>query len=102
MCIWHLTAHASPHRYAVSSLTMADLAITSLVFPLPDPENAMAPLGGRSPATAAWDRLQLSIPGSVRCWSVRRRSGAMATCEVCGNDYDKAFQVTVAGATPYL
>jgi Rieske Fe-S protein len=23
----------------------------------------------------------------------------MATCEVCGNDYDKAFQVTVAGAT---
>jgi ribosome-binding protein aMBF1 (putative translation factor) len=23
----------------------------------------------------------------------------MATCEVCGADYDKAFQVTVAGAT---
>jgi len=23
----------------------------------------------------------------------------MATCEVCGNDYDKAFQGTVAGAT---
>jgi len=22
----------------------------------------------------------------------------MATCEVCGNDYDKAFEVTVAGA----
>jgi hypothetical protein len=28
-----------------------------------------------------------------------RRRGALATCEVCGNDYDKAFQVTVAGAT---
>jgi hypothetical protein len=28
-----------------------------------------------------------------------RMSGAMATCEVRGNDYDKAFQVTVAGAT---
>jgi hypothetical protein len=27
------------------------------------------------------------------------KEGAMATCEVCGNDYDKAFQVTVAGAT---
>jgi hypothetical protein len=23
----------------------------------------------------------------------------MATCEVCGNDYDKAFQVIAAGAT---
>jgi hypothetical protein len=23
----------------------------------------------------------------------------MARCEVCGNDYDKAFQVTAAGAT---
>jgi hypothetical protein len=23
----------------------------------------------------------------------------MATCEACGNDYDKAFEVTVAGAT---
>jgi hypothetical protein len=23
----------------------------------------------------------------------------MAVCEVCGNDYDKAFQVTLAGAT---
>jgi hypothetical protein len=23
----------------------------------------------------------------------------MARCDVCGNDYDKAFQVTVAGAT---
>jgi hypothetical protein len=23
----------------------------------------------------------------------------MATCEVCGNDYDKAFEVTAAGAT---
>jgi hypothetical protein len=26
---------------------MADLAITGLVFPLPDLQNAMAPLGGR-------------------------------------------------------
>ena len=23
----------------------------------------------------------------------------MATCETCGNDYDKAFQVTMAGKT---
>ncbi len=23
----------------------------------------------------------------------------MATCEVCGNDYDKAFEVTAAGVT---
>jgi len=23
----------------------------------------------------------------------------MGVCEVCGNDYDKAFQVTLAGAT---
>jgi hypothetical protein len=23
----------------------------------------------------------------------------MATCEVCGNDYDKAFEVIVAGST---
>jgi hypothetical protein len=23
----------------------------------------------------------------------------MATCDVCGNDYDKAFQVTLAGDT---
>jgi hypothetical protein len=23
----------------------------------------------------------------------------MATCEVCGNDYDKSFQVILAGAT---
>ena len=23
----------------------------------------------------------------------------MATCEQCGNDYDKAFQVTIAGTT---
>ena len=27
------------------------------------------------------------------------RTAEMAQCEVCGNDYDKAFQVTVAGAT---
>jgi hypothetical protein len=26
----------------------------------------------------------------------------MAQCEVCGNDYNKAFQVIVAGAHPYL
>jgi hypothetical protein len=25
--------------------------------------------------------------------------GTMATCEVCGNDYDKAMQVMIAGAT---
>ena len=24
----------------------------------------------------------------------------MATCEVCGNDYDKAFQVVMAGQAP--
>ena len=24
---------------------------------------------------------------------------AMATCEVCGNDYDKAFQLTAGGET---
>ena len=24
----------------------------------------------------------------------------MAVCEVCGNDYDKAFEVSVAGAPP--
>jgi hypothetical protein len=26
----------------------------------------------------------------------------MAQCEVCGNDYDKAFQVIVADTHPYL
>src|SRR4051812_24658264 len=27
------------------------------------------------------------------------QGGPMATCEVCGNDYDKAMEVTVAGKT---
>jgi hypothetical protein len=40
VCIWHLTAYTSPHRYRRVVAVMADLAITGLVFPLPDPENA--------------------------------------------------------------
>ena len=27
------------------------------------------------------------------------KNGVLSTCEVCGNDYDKAFQVTLGGAT---
>jgi hypothetical protein len=27
----------------------------------------------------------------------KRRENAMAQCEVCKNEYDKAFQITVAG-----
>jgi hypothetical protein len=27
----------------------------------------------------------------------RREGGNMATCETCGNDYDKSFQVVVSG-----
>jgi hypothetical protein len=114
---------------------MADLAITGLVFPLPDPQNAVAPTGRRwskgwrsadppwpcpvwlsrqagsgasteshggsdrlGACDRAWDRLSRRYQvGAVV--SGDRRSGAMATCEVCGADYDKAFQVTVAGAT---
>ena len=29
--------------------------------------------------------------------SARERSGTLATCEVCGNDYDKSFEVVAAG-----
>jgi hypothetical protein len=29
--------------------------------------------------------------------AVRREGGNMATCETCGNDYDKAFQVVMNG-----
>ena len=29
----------------------------------------------------------------------QQKGGATSTCEVCGNDYDKAFQVTLGGAT---
>jgi len=29
--------------------------------------------------------------------AVRREGGKMATCETCGNDYDKAFQVVMNG-----
>ena len=25
----------------------------------------------------------------------------MATCEVCGNDYDKSFTVTITGSSPH-
>lgn len=34
----------------------------------------------------------------------RRRSieTTMPTCETCGNDYDKSFQVTLAGVTHYF
>ena len=114
---------------------MADLAITGLVFPLPDSQNAVAPTGRRwskgwrsaDPpwACPVWLPRQLAHAqersrmvgrmgwapatahgiGSSRRYQVGavlpgdRRSGAMATCEVCGNDYDKAFQGTVAGAT---
>jgi len=31
--------------------------------------------------------------------TAREEDGNMAVCDVCGNDYDKAFQVTVAGNT---
>jgi len=31
--------------------------------------------------------------------SGRDKEDAMARCEVCGNDYDKAFEVRAAGAT---
>src|SRR6185369_16534109 len=29
----------------------------------------------------------------------RKEATPMARCDVCGNDYDKAFQISVAGAT---
>jgi len=35
--------------------------------------------------------------GTTSGLSRRERETAMAVCEVCGNDYDKAFQVTMRG-----
>jgi len=43
-----------------------------------------------------------AAPGSgyVReCPTPVQREAAMARCETCGNDYDKAFQVSMNGAT---
>jgi hypothetical protein len=31
------------------------------------------------------------------CWSESKQEFAMAQCEVCGNDYDKSFEVMLAG-----
>jgi hypothetical protein len=46
MCIWHLTAYTSPRRYRRAAAVIADPA-TGLVFPLPDPQNAVVPTGHR-------------------------------------------------------
>ena len=35
-------------------------------------------------------------------WSAGERRSVMAVCETCGNDYDKAFQVTMRGHLPHL
>ena len=45
---------------------------------------------------------QLNVPGQPRrllelANAVRREGGKMPTCETCGNDYDKAFQVVMNG-----
>jgi hypothetical protein len=47
MCIWHLTAYTSPRRYRRAAAVIADPAIIGLVFPLPDPQNAVTPSGRR-------------------------------------------------------
>jgi hypothetical protein len=45
----------------------------------------------------------VSVPGggfgAIREWAgeILNRSAAMPRCEVCGNDYDKSFTVTVGG-----
>jgi hypothetical protein len=43
-----------------------------------------------------------AAPGSGyvhECPTPVQREAAMARCETCGNDYDKAFQVSMNGAT---
>jgi Rieske Fe-S protein len=40
----------------------------------------------------------LAIARSKRLRKLEREEDDMAVCEVCGNDYDKAFEVTPAGA----
>jgi hypothetical protein len=49
-------------------------------------------------ATQRWNWL---LPSRVASGtgSILIREAAMPTCETCGNDYDKAFQVTLNGST---
>src|SRR5437763_10382283 len=56
------------------------------------------------PHRVSGPRPALRRPGHVRCTLFRRNCvarprwrGVMAKCEVCGNDYDKAFTVTMNG-----
>jgi hypothetical protein len=48
------------------------------------------------------DTLRVAVAPLTDAGTRRQRPGSttgMAACEVCGNEYDKAFQVTVAGST---
>jgi hypothetical protein len=36
---------------------------------------------------------------AIRCQAFSGKESSMARCEVCGNDYDKSFEVTVGGAS---
>jgi len=43
--------------------------------------------------------LELPLAGAGYRPGANRREVIMAKCETCGNDYDKAFQVSMAGTT---
>src|SRR5262245_14808132 len=55
------------------------------------------PRGAHRPARAA--ELACALADWIRTIHTNRCEAAMATCETCGNDYDKAFQVKMNGST---
>jgi hypothetical protein len=41
----------------------------------------------------------MALRGGVSLQTTCHKENEMATCEVCGNDYDKSFEVKAAGRT---
>jgi hypothetical protein len=50
-------------------------------------------------AVGAASAVDIAAPGHRDCRESMKGGSVMATCEVCGNDYDKSFEVTAAGNT---
>jgi hypothetical protein len=66
-----------------------------------DPLTSLTLLRDRCPVNCGYSNFRKSVAAERICsiyWKRIEREGAMATCEVCGNEYDKAFELIAAGA----
>jgi hypothetical protein len=62
------------------------------------PQKKVAQFAGRAPPIGGSQPLLLDVHHLSRNRNNQEDIG-MAKCETCGNDYDKAFELTIAGRT---